>query len=102
MVEKIKNQNDFFEEVIEKVNKELKDVRYIATEKLNISLDEVKDHFTGVFEKMRTNNYETKEHMNGEFNRLQSKVINSIKHVKQVCSDWFTKTEMQVEENKIR
>jgi hypothetical protein len=40
--------------------------------------------------------------MNGEFNRLQSKVINSIKHVKQVCSDWFTKTEMNVEENKIR
>ena len=28
--------------------------------------------------------------------------MSSIKHVKQVCSDWFSKTEMTVEENKIR
>jgi hypothetical protein len=69
---------------------------------MNFSLEEVKNHFSGVFEKMRTNNYETKETMNAEFNKLQTKVINSIKNVKQVCSDWFTKTEMNVEENKIR
>jgi nitrate reductase assembly molybdenum cofactor insertion protein NarJ len=70
MIKKIKDQDDFFQEIVEKINKDAKEVRFIATEKMEFSLGEVKDHFSTVFQTMKTNNLETKEHMNREFNRL--------------------------------
>jgi hypothetical protein len=49
MIKKIKDQDDFFQEIVEKINKDAKEVRFIATEKMEFSLGEVKDHFSTVF-----------------------------------------------------
>jgi len=37
-----------------------------------------------------------------DMTNVQNKVSDSVKNIKKVCSDWFSKTEISVEENKIR
>jgi hypothetical protein len=40
--------------------------------------------------------------MRKDLTTVQNKVETSVKNIKKVCSDWFDKTEISVEENKIR
>ena len=45
---------------------------------------------------------DSQEKMRKDLTTVQIKVESSVKNIKKVCSDWFDKTEISVEENTIR
>jgi hypothetical protein len=51
---------------------------------------------------MRDQNIRVQREFKENYNNLQKKVLNSIAQIKEVCSVQFEKSEIKLEENKIR
>lgn len=100
--EKMRESDAFFDELTKQLQEEIKDVRNLATNEMRAQEKDLVNRFSGQFEEV--NDFVTKsvEHLKGEAKSLQDRFQQNTKKIKAVCSKYFGKYEVDLDELKIK
>lgn len=102
LTEKMRDSDAFFDELTKQLQEEIKDVRNLATHEMRAQEKDLVNRFSGQFEEV--NEFVTKsvDHLKSEAKSLQERFLSNTKKIKSVCSNYFGKYEIDLEELKIK
>ena len=80
---------EFFHETSQNLNREIKDVRKLATEAMKKQEKELMDKFSGEYDHVKNFMETNVANIKNNQNESHKKFSDSVKHIKQVCSNYF-------------
>ena len=100
--EQVTETNKFFGDTTNQLQVDIDDVRRLATEAMKAQEKELVDRFSGQFNEVNEYMTTNVEQIKKDANETQQKFLQSVKNIKNVCSNYFGRYEADLEELKLR
>ena len=100
--EQINSSDKFFGELTTQLQEDIKSIRHLATHEMRQQEKELVSRFSGQFEEVHEYMTKSVDHLKAEAKQLQERFQTNTKKIKSVCSNYFNKYELDLEELKIR